>query len=688
MKFTRKFKNLTLKKALCFIMVTCSILTSTGCSVTEMTDRLQDPEKLYAKLHANPRFWNDTVKLDLASGLYKLSSEFFNGKPYNDIHSFGENVLLVGQGLYDKETYEYSFSVYDPWKNSITYELEHDKIQCTSYKITDDRLYLINEDEGIISEYDTSLNKINTYDTSIVNEFSTMDFVYGNSDYEYYYEYDSTRNAILKIKKEDMSYSYIDCDFYEPTIEGISDDGKYLLISGTDSSDLKYKTCSLSTENLNIADSIQGLTYNGAINNLGFVTEADYDNSLWNYHSFSGNDIYFKCKNVQDVSFLPNGTMIFHQEKYIDETSKKKHSVCYYQIDSTGKCISSFKFNCGVPSSHDYNYFSPNYVYLEDCDCIMFLVYTKDCMPFILIWDLKEGNKENFNPKVYTDKETALKEINAEKKDDDENYGDEVTLIEDTSSYDWGELSQINSFATKLEETYDIEIYLGPEVPLRIDYFDITQELNPNTLQTAMDNLSDILQCYPSNFFKQLCFGDNAGVRFYLSGELVGGSEGMIEDPSGFTSEINNHMVIVLDTGYSWDWDYTVNHEISHMIDRRLDFQSGFESSVPYSEEKWNSFNPDSFEYLDSYDNYNDKEKYKNNTKYFFDSYGTTFATEDRAEIFGNAMDYYINELEGEAIFTKDSPLTDKLTYYCKCIRAGFDTSNWDAKMPWEKFAS
>ena len=54
-----------------------------------------------------------------------------------------------------------------------------------------------------------------------------------------------------------------------------------------------------------------------------------------------------------------------------------------------------------------------------------------------------------------------------------------------------------------------------------------------------------------------------------------------------------------------------------------------------------------------------------------------TFATEDRSEIFGTAIDNYINGIYDDARFTDDSPIRNKLDYYSRCIRDGFDTKDW-----------
>ena len=99
---------------------------------------------------------------------------------------------------------------------------------------------------------------------------------------------------------------------------------------------------------------------------------------------------------------------------------------------------------------------------------------------------------------------------------------------------------------------------------------------------------------------------------------------------------------------------------------------------------KWNSFNPDSFSYDDSYANYNPDDPSNHISGYFIDSYGMTFATEDRSEIFGTAIDDYINGIYDDARFTDDSPIRNKLDYYSRCIRDGFDTKDWPDTMAWE----
>ena len=131
------------------------------------------------------------------------------------------------------------------------------------------------------------------------------------------------------------------------------------------------------------------------------------------------------------------------------------------------------------------------------------LLYTAQCNPEILIWSLDKGkNDSKAEITSYNDCDTLLQALRddgsyvspysaidpadstdenqeameeAGKDSDYNTYGDEVTLIPDTASYDWGDLSDINARITALEQKYGFSIYFGPEVPKRIDYYDIHQ---------------------------------------------------------------------------------------------------------------------------------------------------------------------------------------------------------------------
>lgn len=653
-------------------------MTLSACSITSITDRLVNEEKLSKQLHASPRFVYDTMPADGYDNLSILSNEFFMGKPYNNIMSFGDNILLIGQGIYGLDEdfegdedintkYRYSFDVYDPWRNQIIASLDYEDVECDHYQIVGDRLFLINYDKLTMDEYDLKLQFIASHSYKELDEISSA-IIYPGSD-NHYYTQNYQNNDLIRIDPDTFNLEGFTVDMYDPVIATTSSDGQYMLLSGVNERTLRYEMRAVDTSDFSTLFSRNGEIYSSAaVSDHAIISEYNQEQSEWVIDYFNSESIYFSMDNVRDVKLLPDGTALIHQESYYDEDESDEHYANFYQIDKYGKCISDFSYSCPVTASGEYTYLSSDYVYLEACNSVMILAYTNEVTPYIIVWDLDAPHKTT------TDFVSSTTPLSANSTNTDE--------------HNWGELSEANAKATVLENKFGIEIYLGPEVPESIDVFSCKQNRDPSEVMDALNALEKLLLCYPDNFFVQLTYGNLEGIRIYLAGDLAGGSEGTIEDPSAFVTSLDSHLVMVLDSNYSYDWNYTFNHEISHMVDRRLDFLANYRDDLIYSEEKWNSFNPDGFTYLDSYQDYEDCENYNNNQDYFINSYGTTYATEDRAEIFGSAMEDYLNTFSTDGLFIETSPLYSKLKFYCECIRDGFDTTGWDDVLPWETLIS
>ena len=585
---------------------------------------------------------------------------------------------MVGQGSYnnsiietDGQSVQYSFDVYNPWSNDSS-----------AKKAT---------------IYDKDLKEIKTC------KYTPEDYK-GNGD----------------TSGPDAGDVPNPGNYYDVSQIATSSDGKYALVSGVSPDTYKYVVSDISLDDNTVLSTYEGQSFSmSCVDSKGFVIEADTANNIWNYHASDGKDSFFSLPDVVDVALAKDSDMLIRCQ---DLTSGD--SISYYKYSPTTGVSSSFSYNPASRSTgtHDSSsdseaadtqtYFSANSVYLPDANCVMLLLYTAQCNPEILIWSLDKGkNDTKAEITSYNDCDTLLQALRddgsyvspysaidtgdstdenkeameeAGKDLDYNTYGDEVTLVPDTASYDWGDLSDINARITALEQKYGFSVYFGPEVPKRIDYYNIHQFKNKDKLSAALDALEEILGCFPDDFFTQLCYGDIRGMRIYLCGDISSDHSDMINEPSGFVNIINNHNVMVLNCNYSWDFSYTVGHEISHLIDQRLTFIHTYDDKSEFSEEKWNSFNPDSFSYDDSYANYNPDDPSNHISGYFIDSYGMTFATEDRSEIFGTAIDDHINGIYDDARFTDSSPIRNKLDYYSRCIRDGFDTKGWPDTMAWE----
>lgn len=689
-----------LSQIACFTAVACSAFTLTACSGSDIAFYFKDEQEQYAILYDTPKFWDNASPVSSANGLYQIENVAFEGKPYNNISRFGNKILMVGQGSYSSDIvqsitssdpeYEYSFEVYDPWRNRISAKLSHEDIVCDSYQVLADRLFLYDSAEASINIYNTDLKLENTISCSEGEEITYCSGY--NSDLILYVE----NGKLTAMSTDDYTTSQYPLPVYEPQLLDVSPDGDYYMTYGVDETTLQNTVSVYATADNALVTYLQGDDFSSYdLSEKSFVSRIDSDNNIWVYHSFDGDDTFFSQSEIQDAQIIADNQVLLRTEKSIFSDSTN-HNIYYYLYSPTDGIVSSFGYSCGTYGNRDYQIFSPGCVYMEEDNCAFFLVYTADCMPKLLVWNIDEAkNDTDVKLKSYstvTEAENAIAAGTANSLDKPraivteypDDFGHDVTRIKNTDTYDWGELSALNDRAAELEEKYGIEIYMGAEVPDSLDYYSLKQNDDVSTLSEALGSLEQIFDCYPTDFFTQLCFGTNEGIRLYLTGDISGNSNGTISEASGFVTNINSHIVIVLDANYCWNWDYTVNHEISHLIDRRLEFLSQYKEDIVFSDKKWNSYNPDDFTYLESYDDYENNPDYGKYSKYFIDSYGTTYATEDRAELFGTVMDNALSGITDDSQFAPDTVLYDKMKYYCDCIRDGFDTDGWADTLPWE----
>jgi hypothetical protein len=156
----------------------------------------------------------------------------------------------------------------------------------------------------------------------------------------------------------------------------------------------------------------------------------------------------------------------------------------------------------------------------------------------------------------------------------------------------------------------------------------------------------------------------------------------------GFQLENAGSIMIVLDCSWPGSLTTSLHHELSHAIESKIDW----ESNVTLDETQWQTLNPDTDEYGDSYAySYVDAvpeamEPFVYDwddptDAYFIDEYSLTYPTEDRARIFE-----YVMCPDNAWIDFDDTPyLKEKLNYYVQVIREAFDTTGWE-DVRWERY--
>lgn len=241
------------------------------------------------------------------------------------------------------------------------------------------------------------------------------------------------------------------------------------------------------------------------------------------------------------------------------------------------------------------------------------------------------------------------------------------------------QMKLLDAKAQELEDAYGLIIDLGEECDTVFDGFTASVITDYDTIYDALDILSQALSRYPQDFFRQICQGQEYNIRIQLIADLWADGYGRYGDGYiAFAQDQWDHYLIVADIQDCWEDTY--HHEFSHIIDDYLLRDSWNREDALFSEDGWNSYNPDWFDGY-SYDYSMEHELY--DYDHFVNSYSTVSPTEDRAVIFACAMDPYDDDT-----FSDVNALYFKLSYYCDCIRDAFDTTNWPEVLTWEQHLS
>ena len=575
---------------------------------------------------------------------------------------------------------QYYFAVYDPWLNETVQTLSPEQVVCDYYEVVGDYLFLTDSKSNTLSIYDGNLNLVKKQDLSGFLS-QNLNCFYGAQGQSVIYG-KSFDNELIRIDltKDSFSPEPVEIPFLNLQVLGVTPDQSCLVVSGVENYSLRNKLVYLKYDTLEIVRTYNCTDYfSGFFNNQGAFFQCDFDTNAWQYTDHTRTK-YFLCDERKNAIGLGDKYIGF-QTVYPNE--KEQYTLYDYSCyDLNGNAVSSFQFDTSKPNGQS-DYFSISQAYLPSLECVFILCYDANCHPSIMVWDLKNKGTASKALPSYDTKDALY--LDAAGTSDDASRSS-INALDNPEGYDWGNLFSAKEKAKLMEKTYGIEILIGPEVPEQIDYYHVEPCMEPDEVNNTLDSLDNILKLYPADFFQQLSYSNMDNLCVYLSGSITSSNDDAVVDPSGFVSSRGNHNIMVLDTYYAWDWNYTVNHEMSHLIDRRLDFYSICNPKALYSESTWATYNNDGFDYLYSYVDYSGNGLYENYSDYFIDDYGITYPTEDRAEVFGIAMSRYIDSEGYDNPIVTNKYVKAKLDYYSKCIRDGFDSRSWDQALPWESF--
>ena len=257
--------------------------------------------------------------------------------------------------------------------------------------------------------------------------------------------------------------------------------------------------------------------------------------------------------------------------------------------------------------------------------------------------------------------------------------GENLTLtpLKDTQSSETVMEQALYRRAEEMSRRFGLNIRIGEQCLLEYSHYEGDALTDPFFVREALDILEKACSAYPEGFFLQLPYGNMHEIRIELVANLRG-REAMDTHPisiGGFAQTMPDHYLIVLD-GFSVSKE-TIFHEISHVIDKRLEWDAALRSEALYSEEIWLSLQPEGFRYAESYTDIPPEVLAYEDSGYFVSSYSMTFPTEDRATLMAMVMNDS-TALDGHPA------MEAKMRYYAACIRDCFDTDGWDERTCWE----
>ena len=234
--------------------------------------------------------------------------------------------------------------------------------------------------------------------------------------------------------------------------------------------------------------------------------------------------------------------------------------------------------------------------------------------------------------------------------------------------------------ADDISERYGIRVRIAELCGTQFNELSGTQVYDEELINDALTAVIYALRRFPDGFFDKLNYGVISQTEIHLVGPLSSGEsagEGInFISFVGVAVQDGTKNIIALDILRPVESiEQTLYHEISHLIDKRLEFD-GANKGGSFSEEGWSALNPKGFSYYGSKTGIPQSVLYDGYEGWFIDVYSRTSASEDRARIFEYAMMGY------DWAFESSPGRQAKLEYYWQCIYECFGSEGWEPIHP------
>lgn len=572
--------------------------------------------------------------------LYYVPNETLEGRRYQSLYQFGDDLLTSVQVSSDEVVYELRLAILDMDTGLPIHEATVPDVEYATVQVSGTTAAVCDGGTGDVILFDSTLQEIGRckvatdWNTLCVNPamttaysftpeggIQTMDIASGEAGVLL----EGAHNLyISSVQQDTVSFSYLDPDT-QLVVYGILN---------LDTSEIRQ--VDIPGDFMQLQET-SGTLLAGLLHQDGaYLLGAEDDLSVIHLESI-------------DYANLQAGGMLC----VTSYDGDSKQSIRLY--DAEGQFLSA----CSIPTNGD-EYISDTLIWSEQYGGYFFTITSYSSATKLIFWDMSVAVTGDDLPRSsYTELVTPA-------------AGQAVA-------------AELYDRAGALSETYGVRINIAELCPTEYFTYTVEQNFDYWQISAGLDALDTALGSYPEGFLPQLLHDYSREIEIELVGtlsptDLPDDIENGFSEFAAFVETQSGKIYMVMDLNHVGSFVEHCYHEISHMIDSKLAFDSTYREDALYSELQWASLNPEGFEYAFSY--YDVPESFYSDgyDSYFIDIYARTFPTEDRARVLEYAMSGWTWRFEEES-----SALRAKLQYYADCIRDAFDTTGWPEVTKWEE---
>ena len=498
----------------------------------------------------------------------------------------------------------------------------------TKLSIGSGEIALCDRESGLVTILNEKFQTLRTYEVP-----TEGDEWYLNSELDTLYIFYYDRGVLARNLETGKEIWLVDNGFQ---VESLGGGGSYLFLRYTDRADQKtYIRCL----NLSMA-ALETLPVDGQVSNI--VRQGE----IWLLRK-DDEQILVQGDELRSIAWTDSDVQLLPLRRHLLAMDRSHRNLTLFDADGT------FLSRCSLPQSTSHAMVGSDFVWSGYWEGYFFTDFD-GVSSRLMFWDVRPDTEGDDLPM------SSLGEAQQSQP-----------VVE----------QQLYKRAEELSQRFGVDIRIAEQCEMDYTHYDTYALTDPTFIRSSLDILENTLSQYPDGFFRQLLYGSVESIRI----ELVGGLtikdtvEDRTDSAGAFAQHRGSFYLVALD-GFILQ-EKTVFHEFSHIIDKRLEWDSLIREDALYSEEAWLTLQPEGFQYAMSYiDTPESTLAYlKTHSDYFISDYALTFPTEDRAVLMEAAMEQHSWEFEA------GSGRRAKMQFYADCIRDCFDTTGWPKTTVWEQ---